>query len=86
MTAIKDVLCLLAIFIAYGIAGRPDYEDAVRLEQIRKEQRDADCLPASAFVVRGSEASINEPFSESRFRSVDEDLPEGRAPCAPRRS
>ena len=34
MTTFKDVLCLMAIFIAYGIVGRLDYEDAVRLEQI----------------------------------------------------
>ncbi len=47
MTAFKDVLCLLAIFIAYGIVGRLDYEDAVRLERIRQERRDADCLKAS---------------------------------------
>jgi hypothetical protein len=27
MTTFKDVLCLLAIFVAYGIVGRLDYED-----------------------------------------------------------
>ena len=34
MITFKDVLCLLAIFVAYGIVGRLDYEDAVGLEQI----------------------------------------------------
>ena len=44
MTTFKDVLCLLAIFVAYGIVGRLDYEDAVGLEQIIKERHHADCL------------------------------------------
>ena len=44
MTAFKDVLCLMAIFIAYGIAGRLDYEDAVLLEQITQERQHAKCL------------------------------------------
>ena len=38
MSTIKDVLCLLAIFVAYGITGRLDYEDAVRLEQTLQER------------------------------------------------
>lgn len=42
MTAFKDVLCLMAIFIAYGIAGRLDYEDAVLLEQITQERQHAE--------------------------------------------
>ena len=42
MTAFKDVLGLLAIFIAYGIVGRLDYEDAVRLEQITRKRRHAE--------------------------------------------
>ena len=46
MTAFKDVLGLLAIFIAYGIVGRLDYEDAVRLEQITRERQHAECLTA----------------------------------------
>ena len=49
MSTFKDVLCLLMIFIIYGIAGRLDYEDAVGLEQIRQERLHAACqndLPA----------------------------------------
>ena len=44
MTAFKDVLGLLAIFIAYGIVGRLDYEDAVLLERITQERQHAECL------------------------------------------
>ena len=47
MTTFKDVLCLLAIFVAYGIVGRLDYEDAVRLEQTQRERLHADCLTAT---------------------------------------
>ena len=42
MTTFKDVLCLLAIFVAYGMVGRLDYEDAVGLEQLIKERHHAD--------------------------------------------
>jgi len=32
MTTLKDILALLAILACYGIAGRLDYDDAVRHE------------------------------------------------------
>jgi len=38
MITLKDILCLLAILVAYGIAGRMDYEDAIALEQILEER------------------------------------------------
>ena len=45
MTSWKDVLCLLAIFVAYGLAGRLDYPDAVAMEEtMRNDLR----LPCSA--------------------------------------
>lgn len=44
MSTFKDVLCLLAIFVLYGIAGRLDYEDAVDLEQIHQERLHTACL------------------------------------------
>ena len=62
MTTIKDVLCLMAIFVAYGIVGRLDYEDAVRMEQIRRERLHADCLTATP-TDREALARINDlPF------------------------
>lgn len=45
MTAWKDVLCLLAIFVAYGLAGHLDYQDAVAMEEA---MRDDPRLPCSA--------------------------------------
>ena len=36
MVPFKDALCLLAMLVAYGIAGRMDYEDAVMLEQAQQ--------------------------------------------------
>lgn len=43
MLTFKEALCLLAIVIAYGIAGRTDYEDALLMEQVR-QQVGADCI------------------------------------------
>jgi hypothetical protein len=34
MPTAKSFLCLMAIVVAYGIAGHLDYEDAVMLEEI----------------------------------------------------
>ena len=45
MTEWKDVLCLLAIFVAYGLAGHLDYQDAVAMEEA---MRDDPRLPCSA--------------------------------------
>jgi len=38
MSTFKDLLRLLVIFVAYGITGRMDYEDAVALEQVVAER------------------------------------------------
>lgn len=50
MNSFKDFLGLLAIFIAYGIAGRPDYEDAVALvvRRLRCRTKHASSSPAQA--------------------------------------
>lgn len=40
----KDILCLLAILAAYGLAGRLDYEDAIAMEEALRG-------PASPIVV-----------------------------------
>ncbi len=39
MFTFKDILCLLAIFVAYGITGRMDYDDAVMLEESQRAQQ-----------------------------------------------
>ncbi|MDR3368877.1 hypothetical protein [Rhodoferax sp.] len=50
MFPLKDVLCLLAIFIAYGITGHMDDEDAVMLEETQRTLQPSastDCWPAT---------------------------------------
>ena len=82
MTSFKDVLCLLAIFIAYGIVGRLDYEDAVRLEQIRQERRHADCLTASIPAERGAPTPTDETSLGPPSRCAAEQSTDGQ-PLAP---
>jgi len=55
MITLKDILCLLAILVAYGIAERMDYEDAIALEQILKE-RDRLVANCTAVVPNGNAA------------------------------
>jgi len=84
MSTFKDALCLLAIFIAYGITGHLDDEDAVRLDQTLKERQLADCLMASAPADREVLARISAQPFDSPSRRTDEDLPESGQPCPPR--
>lgn len=83
MTTFKDVLCLLAIFVVYGIVGRLDYEDAVGLEQIIKERHHADCRVT--FQADGqAPARINDlPFDPSNRRTNAGAADNGQ-PCTPR--
>ena len=39
----KDVLCLLAIFFAYGLAGHLDYQDAVAMEEAMRQADPPSC-------------------------------------------
>ncbi|WP_407277578.1 hypothetical protein U5817_13000 [Aromatoleum evansii] len=82
MTAFKDVLCLLAIFIAYGIVGRLDYEDAVRLEQITQERQHAECLTAMP-PVREPAKPISNPSSDPPNEGENRNRP-GGSRCWPR--
>ena len=75
MTAFKDVLCLLAIFIAYGIVGRLDYEDAVLLEQITQERQHAECL-TSMPPVREPAKPIRIPSSDSPNPGAERSRPD----------
>ena len=38
MTDWRDVLCLLAIFVAYGLTGHLDYQDAIAMEEAMREE------------------------------------------------
>ena len=81
MSTFKDALCLLSIFIAYGVTGRLDYEDAILLEQIQQERRHADCLMRSSSEERDALAKIDgSPFDSSPRRSDDVSSADG--PCA----
>ncbi|MBN9423913.1 MAG: hypothetical protein BGO63_01040 [Candidatus Accumulibacter sp. 66-26] len=83
MTTFKDVLCLLAIFVIYGIAGRLDYEDAVGLEQTRQSRQNADCL-ASTPADRKALARINDQRIDPPSNDTDAGLPEDGQSCPPR--
>lgn len=81
MSSFKDVLCLLAIFVLYGIAGRLDYEDAVGLEQIRQERLRATCLtgpPAGHDAL----AQINDQHLDPPGKDMDAGLTGDGQPCS----
>jgi len=76
MTTFKDILCLLAIFVTYGIAGRMDYEDAVALEQIVKER---DRLVAACPAIEPAETPAGDWNAEGRFIPISQADPD--EPC-----
>jgi len=80
MSTVKDVLCLLAIFILYGIAGRFDYEDAVGLEQIRQERLHAACL-MDPLAGHEALARINDQRLDPPDKDIDAGLPTDGLPC-----
>ena len=84
MTTIKDALCLLSIFIAYGVTGRLDYEDAVQLEQIRQDRRNADCLQTFPSEDREALTIIDGHSVDSPYRRPDEASSEDGNACVPR--
>jgi len=61
MSPFKSVLCLLAILVAYGIAGRMDYDDAVMLEQARQAEGTAADEARAAVTVGGDETRPQAP-------------------------
>jgi hypothetical protein len=76
MTTFKDILCLLLIFVAYGITGRMDYEDAVVLEQIVKER---DRLVAECPAIALEESPAGDWGAEGHFIPVSQ--AESDEPC-----
>ena len=36
MSTLKDALCLLAIFVVYGVVGQMDYEDVVAAQEVQQ--------------------------------------------------
>lgn len=82
MTTLKDVLCLLAILLAYGIAGRMDYDDAATLEEPQQAAALVDCPTAKPLTVNDPEVQTNDLVFDPRTDSADAATPEGDVPCA----
>lgn len=76
MSTFKDILRLLVIFVAYGITGRMDYEDAVALEQVVEER---DRLVAECPAIRPEELPAEDGNTEGRLVPVSRT--EAAEPC-----
>ena len=76
MTTFKDLLCLLMIFVAYGVTGHMDYEDAVALEQVVKEWGR---LVAECPAIRPEERAAEDGNAEGR--PVPVSRTESAEPC-----
>ena len=72
----KDVLCLLAIFFAYGLAGHLDYRDAVAMEAAMRED-----LPQHCPVPTGTGAA-HKQLSPTQAMPVHMDAPVAHSPSA----
>jgi len=83
MSTLKDVLCLLAIVVAYGIAGRMDYDDAVMLEETQQAAAPADCPSGRTLTISGPEAQTNDLPFDPQVDGTEASAPEGDVPCAP---
>lgn len=60
MNAWKDALCLLAIFMAYGLAGHLDYQDAVAMEEAMRDAPPPPCIaPPCATPDAAAQPQIN---------------------------
>ncbi len=82
MSTLTDVLCLLAISVAYGIAGRMDYDDAAMSEEAQQAAALADCPTAKPRAVNDPEVQTNDPVFDPRTDSADAAAPENEVPCA----
>ncbi len=82
MSTFKDALCLLAIFVLYGITGRLDYEDAVILEQIHQERLQAACL-TDLPVEHDALSRIDDRHLDPPSIDMDAGLSANDLPCLP---
>ncbi len=57
MTSWKDVLCLLAIFVAYGLAGHLDYQDVVAMEEAMRDDLRSPCIAPPCATPEGAARS-----------------------------
>ena len=71
MATLENLLCLLAIVIAYGIAGGMDHDDAVMLDEAQRapvERTSPDCLAQTFRSIHSSDARARQT---ARGRSSD---------------
>ena len=84
MSTLKDTLCLLAIFFAYGITGHMDYEDAVMQEEVQRHVQPSastDCWPTITLPTGNPVAQVRHPESDPQSNDLS-DLTSGPQPEA----
>lgn len=82
MSTLKDVLCLLAILVAYGIAGRTDYDDAVMHEEAQQAAAPAGCPAGIALSANKPEVQTNGLAFNPKTDGANASSPDRDAPCA----
>ena len=90
MPTFEDALCLLAIFLAYGIAGHMDYEDEVLLDETQQRPRHSastDCWPTIPSPTGNSAAQVSQlgtgPQHDDLADPTSDPAPEAIAHCPP---
>lgn len=81
MSNLKDTLCLLAILVAYGIAGHMDYGDAVMLEEVQRAAALADCPTDGTCTTRGPQTQTNDLRFDPRDDGADAITSTGDVSC-----
>lgn len=88
MPTFEDALSLLVIFLAYGVAGHMDYEDAVLQEEIQQRSRHSastDCWPATPSPTGNSAAPDrrlgSNPRHDDLAKPASDPAPEAIALC-----
>lgn len=82
MSTLKNVLCLLAILLAYGIAGRMDYNDAAMLAEAQQAAALVNCPTARTLAVYDPKVQKNDLVVGPQTDSADAAAPEGDVPRA----
>ena len=83
MSTLKDALCLLAIFVLYGVTGRLDYEDAVMLEHIHRERLRAACLKDMPAGHDALSRRIDDQYLDPPGMNMEHGLSADELPCLP---
>ena len=81
MSTLKDTLCLLAILVAYGIAGCVDYDDAVTLEEVQRPAALANCTADETRTPRGPRVQTNDLRADPRDDGAVSNTPNGDMTC-----